>query len=98
MDPLPCARSRDVFFVSKIAKISMLTEFCFSHTIEPDLLEGDIIMTRSLERQIDDMEYYVKNNITGSKFDAIANRAWVNGRIPYVFSRGFSKFTSCSLI
>jgi len=56
----------------------------------PDLLEGDIIMTKSLERQIDNMGFAAKNGITGSQFDAIANRAWVNGRIPYVFSGSFN--------
>ena len=55
-------------------------------------------MTKSLERQIDNMGFAAKNGITGSQFDAIANRAWVNGRIPYVFSGSFSKFTSFSII
>merc|ERR1712141_897010 len=56
---------------------------------QPELLEGDIVMTRSLQTDISNLEYAAKNNI--SKFDAIANRAWVNGRIPYTFSRGFSQ-------
>ena len=47
-------------------------------------------MTKSLENDISNLEYAAKNNI--SKFDAIANRAWVNGRIPYTFSRGFSTY------
>ena len=55
-------------------------------------------MTKSLERQIDNMEYAVKHNVSGSRFDAIANRAWVRGRIPYVFSRSFSKFACFSFV
>ena len=55
----------------------------------PELFEGDIVMTKSLETDIDNMEYAAKNKI--SKFDAIANRAWVNGVIPYTFSSYFSK-------
>ena len=78
-------------------KSTILTRFFISRITDPDLLEGDIIVTKSLERQIENMEFAVKNGITGSQFDAIANRAWVNGIIPYVFDGGFSKFPSCSI-
>ncbi|XP_065055819.1 zinc metalloproteinase nas-4-like [Rhopilema esculentum] len=54
----------------------------------PDLFEGDIVMTKSLQTDIDNMEYAAKNKI--SKFDAITNGAWSNGVIPYTFDRNFN--------
>ena len=59
---------------------------------DPDLFEGDIVMTKSLQTDIDNMEYAAKNKI--SKFDAITNGAWSKGVIPYTFARNFSKLLS----
>ena len=54
----------------------------------PELFEGDIVMTKSLETDISNMEYAAKNKI--AKFDAITNGAWTKGIIPYTFDRYFN--------
>ena len=69
-----------------------LSHSCCFIDLEPELFEGDIVMTRSLETDMSNMEYAAKNNV--SKFDAISNRAWTRRTIPYTFSRGFSEYFS----
>ena len=57
----------------------------------PNLFEGDIVRTRSLDIDLANMEYAAKHKI--SKFDAIRNGAWSRGVIPYAFDRSFSKYS-----
>jgi len=55
---------------------------------EEDMLEGDIVMTRSLKR-------YLNNQRSGKKvtaFDAMVTRAWPNGRVPFTYGNLSPKF------
>eukprot|EP00112_Aurelia_sp_Birch-Aquarium-sp1_P026852 Seg98.3 transcript_id=Seg98.3/GoldUCD/mRNA.D3Y31 product="Zinc metalloproteinase nas-4" protein_id=Seg98.3/GoldUCD/D3Y31 len=54
---------------------------------QPELFEGDIVMTDSLKYAIDDMELAAQR---GDKYDALTSGAWTKGIIPYTFDSSFS--------
>ncbi|XP_057307440.1 zinc metalloproteinase nas-4-like isoform X2 [Hydractinia symbiolongicarpus] len=54
----------------------------------PELYEGDIIMTDKLQKTMEEMR--IRSEAGMSTFDAIAGGVWPNGVVPYKFGRGFS--------
>eukprot|EP00493_Phyllostaurus_siculus_P025587 UN25931 len=74
-----------------ITRINEKAKSTFSVAVEntmPDLFEGDIVRTRSLDVDLDNMKYAAKNKV--AKYDAITGRAWRNRVIPYTFDRRFN--------